>query len=92
MALSNALRDLLCTTSGPLVLSMRLRRDFLQKFADFDSHRGPCGCPFGALLAYFWAAFSGSDFRLILGMLLGGAGGRGWVPVVSESAESDLRV
>ena len=29
---------------------------------------------------------------MIFGMLLGGAGGMGWVPVASESAESDLRV
>ena len=92
MRLEGVLRDLICITSGPLVLSMRFGRDFLQKLSDFDSHRGPFGCPFGALLAYFWAAFSGSDFRLILGMLLGGAGGRGGVPVASESAGSDLRV
>ena len=87
MRLEGVLRVLICITSGPLVLSMRFGRDFLQKFSDFDSHRGPFGCPFGAFLAYFWAFFSGSDFRLILGMLLGGAGGRAWVP-----AEFDLRV
>ena len=92
LRLEGVLRELICITSGPLVLSMRFGRHFLQKLSDFESHRGPFGCPFGALLAYFWVPFSGSDFRLILGMLLGGAGGRGGVPVASESAESDLRV
>ena len=58
---------------------------FLQKLCDFYSHRGPFGCSFKALLAYFWALLSGSDFKLIFSMLLGGAGGRGWVPVASES-------
>ena len=67
---------------------MRFGRDFLQKLFDFESHQGSFGCPFGALLAYFWASLSGSDFRLISGLLLGGAGGRGWVPVASESEES----
>ena len=76
LRLEGVLRDLLCITSGPLVLSMRFRRDFLQKLSGFDSRWGPFGCPFGALLAYFWAPLSGSDFRLILGMLLGGACGR----------------
>ena len=71
---------------------MRFGRDFLQKLFDFDSHRDPFGCPFGALLAYFWASLSESDFKLIFGMLFRGAGGRGSVPVASESAESDLRV
>ena len=92
LRLEGFLRELICITSGPLVLSMRFGRYFLQKLSDFDSHRGPFGCPFGALLAYFWGFFSGSDFRLVWGMLLGGAGGRVWVPVASESAESDLRV
>ena len=92
LRLEGVLRDLLCITSGPLVLSMRFGRHFLQKLSDFDSHQSPFGCPFGPLLAYFWASLSGSDFRLILGMLLGGAGGRGGVPVASESANSDLRV
>ena len=82
----------MCITSGPLVLSMRFRRHFLQKLSDFVSHWGPFGCPFGALLAYFWASFSGSDFRSDFELLLVGAGGRGGVPVASESAESDLRV
>jgi len=85
LRLEGVLRDLLCITSGPLVLSMRLRRNFLQKLVDFDSHRDPFGFSFRALLAYFWALLSGSDFKLIFGMLLGGAGGRGWVPVASES-------
>ena len=89
LRLEGVLRDLICITSGPLVLSMRFGRHFLQKLSDFESHRGPFGCPFGALLAYFWAPLSGSDFRLILGMLLGGAGGRGGVPVGSESSESE---
>ena len=75
LRLEGVLRDLICITSGPLVLSMRFGRHFLQKFWDFEFHRGPFGCPFRALLAYFWAPLSGSDFRLILGMLLGGAGG-----------------
>ena len=92
LRLEGVLRDLICITSGPLVLSMRFGRHLLQKLSDFESHRGPFGCPFGPLLAYFWAPLSGSDFRLILGILLGGAGGRGGVPVASESAESDLRV
>ena len=78
--LEGVLRELICITSGPLVLSMRFGRFFLQKFCDLDSHRVPRGCPFGALLAYFWASFSGSDFKVIFGMLLGGAGGRGRVP------------
>ena len=85
LRLEGVLRELICITSGPLVLSMRFGRDFLQKLFDFDSHRGPFGCPFGALLAYFWAAFSRSDLRFDFGLLLGGAGGRGWVPVASES-------
>jgi hypothetical protein len=89
LRLEGVLRELICSTSGPLVLSMHLRTDFLEKLVDFDSPRGPCGFPFGALLAYFWAPLSGSDFRLILGMLLGGAGGRGGVPVASESLESE---
>ena len=92
LRLEGVLRGLMCITLVPLVLSMRFGRHFLQKLFDFDSHRGPFGSPFGALLAYFWVPLSGSDFRLILGMLLGGAGGRGGVPVASESAESDLRV
>ena len=49
----------MCITSGPLVLSMRFGRDFLQKLSDFDSRRGPFGCPFGTLLAYFWAGGRG---------------------------------
>ena len=85
LRLEGVLRELMCITSGPLVLSMRFGRDFLQKLFDFYSHRGPFGSPFEPLLAYFWAFFSGSDFRLIWGMLLVGAGGRGWVPVASES-------
>ena len=85
MRLEGVLRDLSCITSGSLVLSMHFRRDFLQKVSDFVSHRGPFGCPFEALLAYFLGFLSGSDFKLIFGMLLGGAGGRGWVPVASES-------
>ena len=85
LRLEGVLRDLLCITSGPLVLSMRFGRDFLQKLSDFDVHQGACGCPFGALLAYFWAPLSGFDFRFDFGLLLGGAGGRGWVPVASES-------
>ena len=88
LRLEGVLRELICITSGPLVLSMRFGRHLLQKLSDFNSRRGPFGCPFGALLAYFWAAFSRSDFRLIPGLLLGGAGGRGWVPVASESEES----
>ena len=92
MRLEGVLRNLICITSGPLVLSMRFGRHFLEKFADFDSHQGPCGYPFGSLLAYFWALLSGSDFRFDFGLLLGGAGGRRGVPVASESAESDLRV
>jgi len=85
LRLEGILRDLICITSGPIVLSMRFGRNFLQKFTDFDSHRGPFGSPFKPLLAYFCASFSGSDFMLIWGMLLGGAGGRGGVPVASES-------
>ena len=81
LRLEGVLRNLSCITSGPLVLSMRFGRDFLQKLSDFDSHRGPFGYPFGALLAYFWVFFSGSDFRSIFGMLFGGAGGRGGVPL-----------
>ena len=92
LRLEGVLRELICITSGPLVLSMRFGRDFLQKLFDFYSHRGPFGSPFEPLLAYFWIPFSGSDFRSDFGLLLGGAGGRGWVPVASESAESDLRV
>ena len=88
LRLEGVLRDVICITSGPLVLSMRFGRHFLQKLSDFKSHRGPFGYPFGALLAYFWALLSGIDFRLISGLLLGGAGGRGWVPVASESEES----
>ena len=79
----------MCITSGPLVLSMRFGRDFLQKLSDFDSHRGPFGCPFGSPLAYFWVPFSGSDFRADFDLLLVGAGGRGGVPVASESAEAE---
>ena len=85
LRLEGVLRNLSCITSGPRVLSMRFARHFLQKLSDFDSHRGPFGSPFEPLLAYFWVFFSGSDFRLIWGMLLVGAGGRGWVPVASES-------
>ena len=70
---------------------MRFGRHFLLKLCDFHSHWDPFGCPFEPHLAYFWAPLSGFDFRLILGMLLGGAGGRGGDPVASESAESDLR-
>ena len=92
LRLEGVLRDLICMTSGPLFLSMRFGIHLLQKLSDFESHRGPFGCPFGALLAHFWAPLSGFDFGLILGMLLGGAGGRGRVPVGSESSESDLRV
>ena len=85
LRLEGVLRDLSCITSGPLVLSMRFRRHFLQKLSDFVSHRGPFGYPFGAPLAYFRTAFSKSDFRYDFGLLLGGAGGRGGVPVASES-------
>ena len=85
LRLEGVLRELICITSGPLVLSMRFGRHFLEKLSNFDSHRGPCGCPFGALLAFFRAAFSGSDFRSDFELLLVGAGGRGWVPVASES-------
>ena len=92
LRLEGILRGLMCITSGPLVFSMSFGRNFLQKVSDFDSHQGPCGCPFGSLLAYFWVSFSGSDFRSDFGLLLGGAGGRGGVPVASESAESDLKV
>ena len=63
LRLEGLLRELICITSGTHVLSMCCRRDFLQKLFDFDPHQGPFGCPFGALLAYFWGASSGSDFR-----------------------------
>ena len=89
LRLEGVLRNLICITSCPLVLSMRFGRHFLPKVADLDSHRGPCGCPFGALLAYFWGPVSGSDFRSDFVLLLGGAGGRGGVPVASKSAESE---
>ena len=77
LRLEGILRNLICITSGPLVLSMRFGTHFLQKSSDFDSHRDPFGCSFKTLLAYFWALLSGSDLKLIFGMLLGGAGGRG---------------
>ena len=79
LRLEGVLREIICSTSGSLVLSMHFRRDFLQKVSDFVSHRGPFGCPFGAPLAYFRTAFSKSDFRFHFGLLLGGAGGRGGV-------------
>ena len=85
LRLEGVLRNLSCITSGSLVLSMRFARHFLQKLSDFYSHRCPFGSPFEPLLAYFWAPLSGSDFRSDFGLLLGGAGGRGWVPVASES-------
>ena len=85
LRLEGVLREIICSTSGSLVLSMHFRRDFLQKVSDFVSHRGPFGCPFEALLAYFRAVFSGSDFMSDFELLLVGAGGRGGVPVASES-------
>ena len=75
----------MCITSGPLVLSMSFGRDFLQKMSEFESHRGPFGCYFGGLLAFFWVPLSGFDFRFDFELLLVGAGGRGGVPVASES-------
>ena len=84
LRLEGVLRDLICITSGPLVLSMRFGRHFLPKFPDV-----------GILSEHFWLTFGLLFQGLILGLilvLLGGAGGRGWVPVASESAESDLRV
>ena len=89
LRLEGVLRGLMCITLVPLVLSMRFGRHFLQKLCHFHSHWGPFECPFGALLAYFWASFSGSDFRSDFELLLVGAGGRGGVPVASESAESE---
>ena len=85
LRLEGVLRNLSCITSGPLVLSMRFRRHFLQKLANLGSHWDPFGDPVGSLLADFWAPFSECDFLLIFGLFLGGAGGRGWVPVASES-------
>ena len=58
------------------------------EFSGFGLPLGPVWGALGALLGNFWGVFSGSDFRLIFGMLLGGAGGRGWVPLASESEES----
>ena len=40
-------------------------------------HWGPFGRPWGAFFCNFCNVFSGSDFRLILDMLLVGVGGRG---------------
>ena len=73
---------------GHMFFCMRFGRHFLQNLSDLGSHWAPFGEALGALLAYFWALFSGSDFRSIFGMLLGGAGGRGGVPETSESEES----
>ena len=47
----------------------------LQKLANLSSHWGLFGDPVRLLLANFWAPFSECDFKLISGMLLGGAGG-----------------
>ena len=55
---------------------------------DLGSHWGPFGDPLGAQLADFWDVFTGSDFRSIFGLFLGGAGGRGGVPETSESEQS----
>ena len=42
----------------------------------------------GSLLDDFWASFAEFDFGSILGLFLGGAGGRGGVPGISESEGS----
>ena len=53
-------------------------------FAEFRRFGPPIGSRLGTLrepfCAIFEVFFSGSDFRSILGMLFGGAGGRGGVP------------
>ena len=62
---------------GHSFFRMRLGRHFLQKLMTLGLHWGPFGRPWGAFFCNFCNVFSGSDFRLILDMLLVGAGGRG---------------
>jgi len=62
---------------GHIFFRMRLGRHFLEKLMTLGLHWGPFGRPWGAFFCNFCKAFSGSDFRLILDMLLVGVGGRG---------------
>ena len=59
---------------------------------DFDDFWAPLGSLFGDIWPLFRVSFLGSFFGGLNGAILGGAGGRGGVPVGSESSESDLRV
>ena len=59
---------------------MRFGDDFLQKFKNLGSHWGTIGDPLASLLHDFGVLFSESDFRWVLNMLFGGAGGRGGLP------------
>ena len=62
---------------GHIFFRMRFGRHFLQKLADLGLPWGPFGGPAAAFFSNFYGVFSGSDFLLILEMLLGGAGVRG---------------
>ena len=73
---------------GRICFSLRFGRHFLQNLADFGVHWGLFGDPLGALWPDFGDVFSGSDFRSIFGMLLGGVGRSAEAPVASESEES----
>ena len=67
LRLEGVLRNLICITSGPLVLSMRFGRHFLQKLSDFDS----IGVRLGVLSEHFWLTFVLFFQGLILGLILG---------------------
>ena len=62
---------------GCIFFRMFLGRHFLQKLMTLGLHWGPFGRPWGAFFCNFCNVFSGSDFRLILDMLLVRVGGRG---------------
>ena len=62
---------------GHMFFRMRLGNHFLQKLMTLGLHWGPFGRPRGSFFCNFCNVLLGSDFRLILDMLLVGAGGRG---------------
>ena len=62
---------------GHMFFRMHLGKHFWQKLMTLGLHWGPFGKPWGTFFCNFCNVLLGSDFRLVLDMLLAGAGGRG---------------
>ena len=67
LRLEGVLRDFLCITSGPLVLSMRFGRHFCRSYPILT----PIGVRVGDLSEHFWLTFGLLFQGLILDLILG---------------------